>query len=291
VHHRRGRSERVEEPLEFTTKKELDRFKYWCWLESRDCFDGRTSRAQHPQELKTSFVERRELRAGLGGRQDKARRLSCTLGKEWITRTVGVCLLIAAIPTLASDWTQISTNPNLTVFTKERTGSQIKELRAIGVVDAPSWVIHNVLDQVADYPEFMPYTSKAELIERKPHAAIIYFRWDPPLIGPRDVTVSVAVNSTRLAGDRTSYRLEWAPINTAGPSPVAGVTRITLDEGSWNLEPTEDGKKTAVTYDLFTDGGGGLPSFVINMANRQSVSDLFDAIRKQVTLPKYSQKK
>src|SRR5258708_39943417 len=63
-----------------------------------------------------------------------------------------------------------------------------------------------------------------------------------------------------------------------------------LDEGSWKLEPTEDGRKTTVIYDLFTDGGGGLPAFVINMANRQSVNDLFQAIRKQVILPKYSQK-
>jgi hypothetical protein len=33
-----------------------------------------------------------------------------------------------------------------------------------------------------------------------------------------------------------------------------------------------------------------LPGFVINLANKQSVFDLFQAIRKQVTLPKYSQK-
>jgi hypothetical protein len=69
------------------------------------------------------------------------------------------------------------------------------------------------------------------------------------------------------------------------------VIRITLDEGSWNLEPTDDGKKTTVTYDLFTDGGGGLPAFAINMANRQSVNDLFQALRQQVTLPKYLQRK
>jgi hypothetical protein len=240
--------------------------------------------------LKALFVECNELIAGSEGPQKKTLRLPGMSRTDWITRTVVAWFVIAAIPAFGSDWVQISNNPNLAVYAKERAGSQVKELRAIGVVDAPTWVVHNVLDQVTDYPEFMPYTSKAELIERKPHASIVYFRWDPPLIGPRDVTVSVGVNSTRLARGGTSYRLEWTPISSAGPGPIIGVTRITLDEGSWNLEPTDDGKKTAVTYDLFTDGGGGLPPFVINMANRQSVNDMFEAIRKQVTLPKYSQR-
>ena len=185
---------------------------------------------------------------------------------------------------------QIHSNQNLTVYAKDRPGTWIKELRAVGLVDAPSWVILNVLDDVADYPDFMPYTTKAQLIERRPHGAIIYFRWDPPIIGARDVTVAVTKSSTKRADGKTIYQLQWEPTNTLGPAPSPGVIRITLDEGSWKLEPTEDGKKTTVTYDIFTDGGGGLPGFAINIANKQSVFDLFQAIRKQVTLPKYSQK-
>jgi hypothetical protein len=136
----------------------------------------------------------------------------------------------------------------------------------------------------------MPYTTKAQLVERRPHGVIIYFRWDPPLIGARDVTVEVTRNSNKRTDGQTNYQLSWEPITTIGPAPSPGVIRITLDEGSWRLEPTEDGKRTTVTYDLLTDGGGGLPAFAINLANRQSVNELFQAIRKQVTLPKYSQK-
>ncbi len=191
---------------------------------------------------------------------------------------------------MGAEWVQINSNQNLTVYAKDRPGSSIKELRAVGLVDAPSWVILNLLDEVADYPDFMPYTTKAQLIERRTHETIIYFRWDPPLIGARDVTVAVTQSSTKRADGKTNYQLHWGPMSTAGTAPSPGVTRITLDEGSWKLEPTEDGRKTTVIYDLFTDGGGGLPAFVINMANRQSVNDLFQAIRKQVTLPKYSQK-
>jgi hypothetical protein len=200
------------------------------------------------------------------------------------------CLLTALVDSSRAEWVQIHSSQNLTVFAKDRPGTSIKELRAVGLVDAPSWVILNVLDEVADYPDFMPYTTKAQLIERRPHVAIIYFRWDPPIIGARDVTVAVTQSSNKRTDGKTNYQLQWEPTNTVGPAPSPGVIRITLDEGSWKLEPTDDGKKTMVIYDIFTDGGGGLPGFAINIANRQSVFDLFQAIRKQVTLPKYSQK-
>ena len=219
------------------------------------------------------------------------RRIDALAGKRIARLTLSAgCFLTTLVSSIGAEWVQINSNQNLTVYAKDRPGSSIKELRAVGLVDAPSWVILNLLDEVADYPDFMPYTTKAQLIERRTHETIIYFRWDPPLIGARDVTVAVTQSSTKRADGKTSYQLQWEPTNTIGPAPSPGVIRITLDEGSWKLEPTEDGKKTTVIYDIFTDGGGGLPGFVINLANKQSVFDLFQAIRKQVTLPKYSQK-
>jgi hypothetical protein len=219
------------------------------------------------------------------------RRIDALAGKRIAHLTLSAgCFLTTLVSSIGAEWVQINSNQNLTVYAKDRPGSSIKELRAVGLVDAPSWVILNVLDEVADYPDFMPYTTKAQLIERRAHETIIYFRWDPPLIGARDVTVAVTQSSSKRTDGKTNYQLYWEPISTVGPAPSPGVTRITLDEGSWKLEPTEDGKKTTVIYNLFTDGGGGLPAFVINMANKQSVNDLFQAIRKQVTLPKYSQK-
>jgi len=219
------------------------------------------------------------------------RRIDALAGKRIARLTLSAgCFLMTLVSSIGAEWVQINSNQHLTVYAKDRPGSSIKELRAVGLVDAPSWVILNVLDEVADYPDFMPYTTKAQLIERRAHETVIYFRWDPPLIGARDVTVAVTQSSSKRTDGKINYQLYWEPTSAVGPAPSPGVTRITLDEGSWKLEPTEDGKKTTVIYDLFTDGGGGLPAFVINMANRQSVNDLFQAIRKQVTLPKYSQK-
>ena len=189
----------------------------------------------------------------------------------------------------SSDWVQVSKDENLTVFTRSHAGCPIKELRAVGSIDAPNWVVKNVIDGVEDYPSFMPYTTKIQVIARKLHEVISYFRLDPPFVGARDVTVAVSSQAEKRDDGTVSYRLHWEPVNSVGPNPSPGVIRITLDQGSWTLDSCDGGKKTIATYTILTDAGGGLPAFVINFANRQGVESLFLAIRKQVGLTKYTQ--
>jgi hypothetical protein len=203
----------------------------------------------------------------------------------------GLANLVGSIQASAdsSDWVQLSKNDSLAIFARSHPGCPIKELRAVGAIDAPNWVVKNVIDGVEDYPSFMPYTTKTKIIERKLNQIISYLRLDPPLVGARDVTVSVSSQEQKHDDGTTSYQVRWEPVNSLGPSPSPGVTRITLDQGSWILEPAEGGKKTIATYTILTDGGGGLPAFVINFANRQGVENLFSAIRKQIAVTKYSQ--
>ena len=189
------------------------------------------------------------------------------------------------------DWVQLCKNDSLAIFSRSHPGSQIKELRAVGPIDAPNWVVKNVLDGVEDYPSFMPYTTKTQIIERRLHQVISYLRLDPPLVGARDITVSVYSQAEKREDGTISYHFHWEPVNSLGPNPTPGVIRINLDQGSWILDPTDGGKKTLATYTILTDGGGGLPAFVINFANRQVVESLFSAIRKQIGLSKYSQNK
>jgi hypothetical protein len=214
------------------------------------------------------------------------------------TTAVSIACVFSGLASLAdssqgnpesSDWVQMSKNDNLAIFERPRAGCPVKELRAVGAIDAPNWVVKNVIDGVEDYPSFMPYMTKTKIIERKLNQIISYFRLDPPFVGARDVTVSVSSQTQKHDDGSTSYQLHWEPVNSLGPNPSPGVTRITLDQGSWNLEPADGGKKTIATYTILTDAGGGLPAFVINFANRQGVENLFSAIRKQIGVTKYSQ--
>jgi hypothetical protein len=217
--------------------------------------------------------------------------------KRGSTAVSVVCLLgglanlgaSSAVNADSPDWVQLSKNDSLAIFARSHPGCPIKEIRAVGAIDAPNWVVKNVIDGVEDYPSFMPYTTATRIIERKLNQIISYFRLDPPFVGARDVTVSVFSQTQKHEDGTTSYQLHWEPVNAKGPNPSPGVTRITLDQGSWNLDPADGGKKTIATYTILTDAGGGLPAFVINFANRQGVENLFSAVRKQIGLTKYSQ--
>jgi hypothetical protein len=58
------------------------------------------------------------------------------------------------------------------------------------------------------------------------------------------------------------------------------VVRVKLNNGYWLLEPREEGKKTFVTYYLYTDPGGSLPKWIADKANKTSVPDVLRAVRK-----------
>jgi len=189
------------------------------------------------------------------------------------------------------DWREVSRTANLAVSVRDRGGNPIKELRAVGVIDAPTWVVKNVLDDVDSYPRFMPYTAEAKLLNRDTarRTALVYMKLNPPLVGPRDVTIRIQEQVSKGPDGSMTYNSHWEADNASGPAVQAGVARMSLDEGSWTLEPAADGKSTRAVYSLLTDAGGNLPPFVVNMANKRSVADLFEAVRKQAQNGKYRQ--
>jgi hypothetical protein len=75
-----------------------------------------------------------------------------------------------------------------------------------------------------------------------------------------------------MLGLVTRNHSRWELANTDGPAPRPRVTRVTINEGSWLLEPI--GNQTRTTYTLYTDGGG-IPPLLMNFANKQSVSSFF----------------
>ena len=63
--------------------------------------------------------------------------------------------------------------------------------------------------------------------------------------------------------------------------------RVKNNEGSWLLEPIDGGAHTRATYTLWTDGGGGIPAFLLNSLNKRRLGELFDIVGKRVLEPQY----
>ena len=147
-------------------------------------------------------------------------------------------------------------------------------MRAVGTINAPNWVVKNVLDDTEHYVDFMPNTLESHILSRDPahHTLITYAKLSAPLISPRDYTLLIHEESKAGTEGAVVYRTRWEATDKAGVAEKSGVTRVKINEGSWTLESIENGAKTRGVYQLYTDGGA-LPVFILNQATKRRIGD------------------
>ena len=202
---------------------------------------------------------------------------------------VGFALAVSsAQPTPKEDWKLAKKTGGVAIYSRPHPGSKLKEFKAIGEIDASSNTAHNVIDDVEDYPSFMPYTAEARVIERKPNFILTYQRISPKIVSDRDYTIQIE-NKSWPAEHGVAYFSEWKAANERGPAARHGVFRVKLVNGSWLVEPIGP-NKTRATYFVFTDSGIAVPPFLANTISETGISKLFAAVRTQAKNPKYQAK-
>jgi hypothetical protein len=199
----------------------------------------------------------------------------------------GSCL--ASEPALSSgtsdSWRLASQSGGVTLYSRQRPGSSLKEFKAVGEIDAPTRAVHNVIDDLEGYPSFMPFTAECRILKRDSDSILTYQRLSPKICSDRDYTLRIRRKSWPGQGGLV-YLNQWEPANELGPAEKRGVLRVKLCEGSWLLEP-EGPTKTRATYSIYTDSGGAIPAFIANAASEIGIRRLFAAVRKQVKHSKY----
>jgi len=202
---------------------------------------------------------------------------------------VGAGLVVAfASPPGQEDWELVKQSNGVAIYSRPHPGSTLKEFKAIGEIDAATKTVHNVIDDVDAYEEFMPYTTEATVLEKNPNSMIAYQRLSPKIVADRDYTLRIEKKSWP-AQFGIAYLSEWKPANEQGPAEKPGVFRVKVCNGSWLLEPA-GANKTRATYFVFTDSGITAPPFLANTISETGISKLFAAVRKQTKEPKYQTK-
>ena len=198
-----------------------------------------------------------------------------------------LCVLVAASARSAVDdeWRKVGETGAVTIYSRVRSGSPLKEFKAIGTIEAPTNAVHNVISDAEAYPSFMPYTAECRVVKREGNALYTYQRISPKIVGDRDYTLLIEERSWPTDAGMV-YMKQWKPANHAGPPAKKGVLRVNLCDGGWLLEP-ETADKTRATYTIYTDTGGSLPAFVANAASSIGIRKIFTAVRRQVKNPKY----
>ena len=183
-------------------------------------------------------------------------------------------------------WEQVAKSDGITIYSREKEGTDIREMKAIGLVDATP---HEVWKAIRDYPNYtktMPYTKEAKILASEQDGKVIWFysKLDLPFVSNRDYCIKVLDESDWKDG-KGFLKVSWSGWNEKGDRFVdekEGVVRVKVNDGYWILEPREEGQKTFATYYIYTDPGGSVPRWIANKANGTAVPNVFSAIRKVV---------
>lgn len=207
---------------------------------------------------------------------------------------IGIFIAGTTLPIFAAeapqtgDWKLVKQASGVTIYSRPHSGSNLKEFRAIGEVDAPSATAERVIDDYQAYPSFMPYTAQCRVLERHHDSLLVYQRISPKIIGDRDYTIRIEKKSWPHEHGQ-AYSIQWKAANEKGPAETHGVFRVKVCDGSWLLEPAGQ-HKTHATYHVFTDSGVNVPALVANSISATGIIKLFAAVRKQAANPKYRAK-
>jgi uncharacterized membrane protein len=181
---------------------------------------------------------------------------------------------------------QNETKDGVKVFTREKSGTEVREVQAMAAIDAPASRVYKVLQDLEHYKEFMPFVRESKVVSKEGNSTLFYSYIAPPVVANRDYTIRLQ-DQSNLDPVSGFYKIAWDAANDKGPAARDGTVRVEVNKGHWLLEPTEDGKQTYATYYVYTNPGGAIPSWLVNKANRDSVPDIFRAIRKRTQDRRY----
>lgn len=199
-----------------------------------------------------------------------------------------VAILVGLSLGAEAKWEEKAKTDGVVVYTRNRPGTGVREIKAEGTVDSPPRAVFRVLDDHDNYAKTMPYTDESRVVGREPGGVKFFYSViNAPLVSMRDYTIRV-VDQTDPKDPKGTLKVGWTVANDKGPAEREGVVRVKVNDGTWVLEPLDGGAKTQATYFLFTDPGGSLPVWVINKANSSTIPDIYKALRKFSKEPKYS---
>jgi ribosome-associated toxin RatA of RatAB toxin-antitoxin module len=189
-------------------------------------------------------------------------------------------MLLAVLSLLAATenpnpWQEVAEDDGITVWAREVPDSNIREVKAEAIVNAPAERVWAVLADTQAYPEFMPYVLETKILGKHETGHFEYQRIDPPVVDMRDYAVRVVLEADPAAG---KFKRSWSPANDKAPPLMDGVVRVQVNQGSWTIESVGS-KQAHVEYYLYTDPGGAIPGWLANKANNTSVPTLMRAVR------------
>lgn len=183
-----------------------------------------------------------------------------------------------------ASWTARPGRDGVSLATRERAGSKIREIRAIAEIDAPPERVLAVLADIERYPQIMPPTEQARLLRSDENGAVYYMEINPPVVARRDYCFRVAFD--HLPDGK--LRSHWVAENSGCLPERSGIVRVRSTDGQWVLSPQGDGRRTLAEYRCHIEVGGQVPAWMVNSGSVNQLPDVINSLRRAVMQPRYA---
>lgn len=170
----------------------------------------------------------------------------------------GLSVLLAGVAH-AEDWKVAKDEDGIKVSLSEVPGSQYKAYQGVTLINAPVAKISALQEDVAGACAWIYECKTQKLLKHEGDKSWTYTQFNTPWpVTPRDSVLLVTTNET---SDGTLTRtLEGQP--TYLPEEK-GFVRVAQVKGFWKLVP-KGANQTEVTYQVHTEPGGSVPSWLAN---------------------------
>lgn len=189
-------------------------------------------------------------------------------------------LVFLSSSALASEWETVQTGA-ITIKTREKSGSAVKEVWAEGLIRAEVQDIQKTLMTPDNFANFMPYVKESrEFGEPDPDGGVfVYTRLELPWVKSRDYVTKVWLEEGVKPDGSGEFKNRWVAQSDKIPSRN-NIIRLKYNAGSWHVTPKGEGKSHAV-YKFAVDPGGWIPGFAADLGNTKGVSEQFEAVEKE----------
>ena len=170
----------------------------------------------------------------------------------------GLSVLLAGVAH-AEDWKVAKDEDGIKVSLSEVPGSQYKAYQGVTTINAPVAKISALQEDVAGACAWIHECKTQKLLKHEGDKSWTYTQFNTPWpVTPRD---SVLLVTSNTAPDGTLTRtLEGQPKYLPDEK---GFVRVAQVKGFWKLVP-KSANQTEVTYQVHTEPGGSVPSWLAN---------------------------
>lgn len=148
------------------------------------------------------------------------------------------------------------------------TGSPFQEYR---VVTETPYSVAQLCEHIYEWGtkgKEHPGVKLHKVLEDGADRRVIYDQLEQPVVANRDYAMTVV----RERVSASECRIRFWVTNDAAPEKPKGWVRMEKLWGSWRFEAV-DGGKARLTYTLFADPGGSIPSFLVHGPQKTAAKD------------------